>query len=132
MKHIATIQAKDIGGAFVTALEGSKVHIYGLIGHVQKIDVGKKIYRTATGILQIESCEQRDKRLGLDKLEQKTVSVLVGNWGPGPGHYRMDYDPDMQDEDSLTVPQSLVEKYKKVMSDYDNLMEELRKICEKS
>ena len=57
----------------------------------------------------------------------KMVKVQLGEWGPGPGHYRLDDDPAMQDDFcSIEVPETLVNEYKKVMEDYSQLMEKMK------
>lgn len=59
----------------------------------------------------------------------KKVLVNISESGPGPGHYRLDDDPMMQDEDwSIEVSESLVNRYKKVMDDYNQLMRDLSRI----
>lgn len=58
----------------------------------------------------------------------KKIKVLIGEWGPGPGHYRLDDDLIMQDDDSIEVSESFVNRYKKVMQDYSQLMKDLERI----
>lgn len=68
MKYLYTLQNKDLNKATIKitcpCCNHSKTYdLISVIGRVQKIDIGKRVYISKTGILSIENQEQLKKRL---------------------------------------------------------------------
>ncbi len=66
--HIATIRKSDIGKFYLRRAGRKPIHVYGAIGTLQAIDVGKRVYRVPADdptyyVIQVENDEQRDTRL---------------------------------------------------------------------
>lgn len=46
---------------------GEFVSLLGAIGRVMPIDIGKRVYDTGDGVIQVENDEQRDQRLARER-----------------------------------------------------------------
>ena len=73
--YIYTIMPWDVGKELVYTLTGEPLHLKGCLGRVQKIDVGKRIYRDIRfKTLWAENEEQLNRRLNRIKELQKFVN----------------------------------------------------------
>jgi len=68
-----TITASDVGRVTITA-RGKRWNIVDVMGPIQRIDIGKRIYDMGDGVLQVENDAQRDARLGVRQNPRQDVA----------------------------------------------------------
>lgn len=74
--YIYTIQPWDVGKKVVTLPTGKTLYVGECLGYVQKIDIGKRIYRDQRfGTLWAENEEQLERRMKRIRDLQKFVGI---------------------------------------------------------
>jgi hypothetical protein len=103
-EYAYTIRKEDVGKGFITTIDGKRVNMLDIIGTIQKIDVGKEVWKTGADVYQVENDEQRDNRLAkVSKKIYGTSESVFRNLGRNGSDF-VDMDMDILNAETGVKP----------------------------
>lgn len=77
---LGTIKERDVGSVFFLDDYGQKRYISGILGRIQEIDVGKRVYLLNHSVIQIENESQMQERMEREENERRSESSNEKKW----------------------------------------------------